>query len=637
MIGLSGIFDFDGAPADGQTLARMSARLRHRGAATSAWVDGHVGLACQADPSGGVAEAEAMPLRAFERVVVFDGRLDNREELLLALPEAAPDWSDQRLLAAAHRKFGSDCLARLRGDFALALFDTTSQELLLARDAVGMRPLYFYADDRVLVFASEIKALLLHPAVPRRPNDDLLAAFLLNARNTREADCTFFDRIFTIQPGHFMVADRRGHSRRQYFDFDVTARTPLRDYGECVAEFGRLFRQAVRRRTRSADPVAVMLSGGVDSSSILCTADALRQQSLLQAPGLRAYSHVSDSPPADETYYLDLLERHCSIEFRRLPIQRASFLKGGRECAWAIEFPLHEEMFPTGDPFFKEIRQSGARVVLSGLWADQVLFTQSYLVSLCLRLRLPTVWKHLQEYPLWFTDAAPSHFKRRFLWDMVSLNLPQWMRPTARRLRHHLFPRSLRVRCYSPEMRRRAAEQAGIEPARFTRRGSLHAESIYVSVRHHFSRISIEYMNKLLASYGLEMAFPFLDQDLLVFLMSLPGELQTHGGVPKALLRDSMAGILPPEIAGRRWKGDGTAFLDDGLVAEHGVLKERFDANSAAARFGYISEPFVRQQLSDISSRGPGCKFAWRLGDLVGLEDWLEVFFDPVPTTGSAK
>src|SRR5687768_4640017 len=164
MSGIAGVWNLDGRPAEETVVAALAAGIAHRGPdAFGQWIAGPVALACHLLRVTPESAAESQPAsNGGANVLVFDGRLDNREELLNAITgvELTADSPDSALALAAWRQWGDAFLARLHGDFALAAFDSRTQTLLLARDPVGCRPLYHWTDGRRFVFASEIKGIL---------------------------------------------------------------------------------------------------------------------------------------------------------------------------------------------------------------------------------------------------------------------------------------------------------------------------------------------------------------------------------------------------------------------------------------------------------------------------------------------
>ena len=180
MSGIGGIWNLDGRPVDDRLLARLSATLAHRGPdGEGRWIDGPVGLICQALKVTPESLHETQPVvRPSGTVVVFDGRLDDRNDLRALVDDhanATISVTDAELVAAAYDAFGESFLKHLNGDFALALFDGRRRTLILARDAIGLRPLYYHRTGETILFASEIKFILAHPETRTQPNGELLA------------------------------------------------------------------------------------------------------------------------------------------------------------------------------------------------------------------------------------------------------------------------------------------------------------------------------------------------------------------------------------------------------------------------------------------------------------------------------
>jgi asparagine synthase (glutamine-hydrolysing) len=205
MSGIVGIWNLDGRPVEPDLIRRLNAPLPHRGPdGHGEWVQGPVGLACQLLRVTPESLHEVQPLvHPSGAVIVFDGRLDNREELLSHLKGAwgaEPDSPDPALVLAAYASWGERFPEYLNGDFALAVFDPNRRQLFLARDTMGIRPLYYHRTGDTFLFASEIKAILAHPGVTVRPNADVIAEYVFaGLANQGE---TFFEEVFSLIPAH---------------------------------------------------------------------------------------------------------------------------------------------------------------------------------------------------------------------------------------------------------------------------------------------------------------------------------------------------------------------------------------------------------------------------------------------------
>jgi asparagine synthase (glutamine-hydrolysing) len=631
--GILGIWNLDGRPLEEARVRDLSSVLAHRGRdGDGVWVRGAVGLACRLHRVTPEALRENQPLlHPSGAVVVFDGRLDDRDELLSRLlpsSRVSADSPDPALVLAAYEAFGNGFAERLTGDFALGLFDPARQQLLLARDAIGIRPLYYCRTGETFLFASEIKALLAHSRVPRGLNDDFLADFFLGTvRNT--AGETFFAAVSTLLPGHVAVLTPRGFAARRYWDFDPCRQTRLGSFPEYAEAFRHHFERAVKRRIRSAHPVAVSVSGGLDSSSIFCLAETLARWTPGRYPPIRGVSYISPAgTPADEAAFLKEIERDYDVEIERIPLRPLGLLNGSRDAVWHVEAPFLDEQWNTTSAFLDAVHRGGARVVLTGHWGDQMLFDQAYLVDLVRGLAWGRAREHLAEYSRWLTDGDPRWFRRRFVLDLVKHSVPRSAIPALRRLRRQpdrpWYADALRERARCRESR------LDTIPAFAT----AHARSLYEQARSSYHILCMEWNNKVAAMHGLEMTFPFLDRDLLSFLLGIPGEMQTWNGVPKALLRAGLRDVLPEAIALRRWKADFTDLVNEGMERDFAEAARLLQSPGMAVRLGYVREDVIRTDLERLRERltGPTAEAAWNLSDLLGLEFFLQVFRAEHPT-----
>ena len=627
MSGIVGIWNLDGKPVEREVLARMSATMAHRGLdGEEMWIKGPVGLACQLLRVTPESEKETQPLVGSSgAVVVFDGRLDNREELLADLKQShhvSSSSPDPDLVLAAYDAFGDRLPERLAGDFALGLFDPNRQRLLLARDAIGIRPLYYHCTQDTFLFASEIKALLAHPDVSSKPNENQLAALLLDY--VRDQNMTFFEGVMSLPPAHMALLSSQGFTKRRYWDFDPAARIRFSSLDEYADAFRHLFEQAVRRRLRSAHPVAVSVSGGLDSSSILCMAETLARQEP-GFPHLQGISYTStEGSPSDEKAFLIEIEKKYGTTIHTDPMAPMGVLDGSEEALWHHEIPWLDEQWSTMRTFLRAVQGFGARVVLTGHWGDQVLFSQEYLVDLFRRLAWRDLRIHLNEFNLWLADVNPRYFRRRFFLDLIKHHLPRRFYPFLRRLRVKRDPS-----WYSKALHRQASSYAWNHNRNGWAPSSAHARSLYETARSTHHVLCMEWENKAASSYGLEMAFPFLDRDLLSFLMAIPGEVATFDGVPKGLLRAAMRNVLPEAIALRRGKADFTHLVNEAVKRDFPRMVHCLESEGEAVKRGYVSRDVLEENLGHLGGQiqGPTCEVAWSLSDLLGLELWLQVFF----------
>jgi asparagine synthase (glutamine-hydrolysing) len=635
MSGIFGSWNVDGRPLDSVELQRVSSALAHRGGDEEGTViQGSMGIGCRLLRVTAESVQEARPfVTTSQVVVVFDGRLDNREDLLVALRgdyDVEASSADAALVAAAYERFGLDVAGELVGDFAAAVLDARRKRIVLVRDAIGVKPLYYYNSDTLFVFASEIKAILSHPDVRSAPNDEAIATFVQSRLHAQLADgTTFFKHIKSVPPAHLVIRGAEGLSLRRYWDFDVHRYADPQPVANRRETFRELLKTAVRRRLRSAAPVAISVSGGLDSSSIFCLAEALRLERPTELPQVvgSSYTHEAGSG-ADESRFLSCLEERWHAGILRIPTSRAGYSEDCFEATWHGEAPFVEGQWRSMHHFCETLQKRGIRRVLGGHWGDQVLDDGAFFVDLFMAGEWATAWRSLNAYAAWDTESRRprGRLARQFGRDLLDHCTPEGPRRMLRRL--HLKRSGIRAAqgWYAPALLQQDLRFDSSAPRRLR---SAHQRSLYREARSQYHVICMEWNEKIAAMHGLEIAFPFLDRDLVEFLISVPGQEQMPGGRHKQLLRDSMRGLVPDAVLDRRDKADSTEIVNGGLRRDRANVLRWLGPGAMVTDFGYV-KPDMFDRLVKRWSDGPGDSdgfVEWAVSDLLGLEIWLQLFF----------
>src|SRR6185503_313599 len=266
MCAISGIVNLDPRrPVDPAVLDRMTDSMSHRGPdGRGTFIDGNAGFGHRRlsiiDLAGG---AQPMFNEDSSVVTVFNGEIYNYADLtgdLVARGHRFRTHCDTETIVHAYEEYGDSCLERFRGMFAIALWDTRQRKLLLARDRLGIKPVYYYQGQGFLAFASEIKALLEIPGVPCEVDLDALSLYA--SLRYVPGPRTMFRNIFKLQPGHVLTLNRNGISIRKYWDMEFHPRDESDD--EMLSRFDSLLTEAVRLRLVAEVPLGVFLSGGLD-------------------------------------------------------------------------------------------------------------------------------------------------------------------------------------------------------------------------------------------------------------------------------------------------------------------------------------------------------------------------------------
>lgn len=619
-----GLWNRDGSPVSRELFAAMAKTLQHAGHdPVSFHHQGPLALGCVNLRVTPEAQSERQPYGQDDLGIVFDGRLDNRDELITLLPSFAPERPDCELVLALYQEKGTEAFARLIGDFAFAIFDSHQRRLLLVRDGIGMRPLHYATVGAAFIFASEFKAILAHPSAPREPNREALAWFLLRHPATDLKGATFFKQIHSVRPGYFVEVTADTVRERQFWDFDTAKRIRFNSEAEYSEAFAEIFHRAVKNRMRSAHPVSLCVSGGLDSSAVMCSAANLEARRLL-----RPITHTfNPGTAADEEAFIGEVEKHTgiSVERFRTPL---GFRENMHSAMWQGEAPILNEMANCHAELFRRIAASGAKSYLTGLWGDQVLFDYSYLTSLFWRGRWGTVKQHLRACADWYPEVGYEHFQRELAKTVLRSAVPNPLLNELRKLRVRRGTSRPHSWFYTEQFRRTRT------PFDHERRGprdfaSRHARSLYYIARSGAYLIQMELGNKVAAAHGLDHATPFLDREVIQFLMSIPGEIANRNGVPKAILRDAMKDVLPPAIATRRTKADGTEIANQAMHEAFPDLAKLLGERCQVLSRGYL-ETKVMERLLDSRGRivASDCQLTFELSELFGLELWLRSFFD---------
>ena len=392
MSGICGILSLDGSTPDPADIQAIAASLERRGPdGTHVWNSGPIALGHTLLATTPEALTEVLPLTDPQSgcTITADVRLDNREELIAALGmgHETRTIGDGELILRAYLHWGEPCPEHLLGDFAFAIWDPRSNQLFCSRDHMGMRQLtYHHGPGQVFVFATEPNAVLAYAGVPKRINEGRIADFLDNLEGI-DFTSTFFEGIFRLPPAHSLSVCAKGLSLRCYWELRPEPELKLESDEAYAMAFLEVFTEAVRCRLRSVAPVGSMLSGGMDSGSVVAVASAL-----LAADGQSPLPTFSAVGPDQEK----CIETSAIYAAAAMP-----GLKSYRVNHADLE-PYAEDLLSltkrSDEPFdghmalpravYLAARRAGINVVLDGVAGDIVLASDSHVARLLKRGRL---------------------------------------------------------------------------------------------------------------------------------------------------------------------------------------------------------------------------------------------------------
>jgi asparagine synthase (glutamine-hydrolysing) len=668
MCGIAGILPFATRPdravplagggivSSREAAARMVSYLRHRGPdacglealnragpeepARSPMVAlGHTRLAILDLSSAG---RQPMASGDGELWITYNGEVYNFLELRQELGDTLTGWrsgTDTEVILRAYAKWGRHCLDRLRGMFAFALWDDRRRELFLARDRLGIKPLYYYVGDGFLVFASEVGALLASGLVPPRLDATGLWQYL--AYQSVPAPRTLIRGVRALPPGSWLAADGAGTlTQGRYWDLLERAAPEARVATAAGSRrrVGELLREAVSLHLISDVPLGVFLSGGIDSSAIvalMCEAN--------HRP--RTFSVAFTEREYDETPYARQVADRYRTDHTELLLKEQDLLQQLPEALAAMDQP-------TGDGVntyvvARAVRRAGMTVALSGLGGDELFAGYPSFARLDRSARLFRFWSRT---PAQVRTAAAravqalggSSFRVRKLAAMLeSDGSLATLLPLTRQVlsldqrRALLEPSWSEAAAGLPDPYVQLLQQAfdgrpdGRSGADFLSRIS------YSEARTYMHDVLLRDTDQMSMAHGLEVRVPLLDHKLVEYVIGLPDHQKRPDGLPKRLLVESLPGLLPEGIAQRRKQGFTLPFEPWMRGPLRAFCEQRLGPDRLAGR-GILRPDRVQALWQRFLAGGRDVSWS-RLWVLVALEDWLDRLGVVAPAGGAGS
>jgi asparagine synthase (glutamine-hydrolysing) len=557
MSGICGVLRLDGQTADPAQLRAMTALLERRGPdGTHDFIDGPVGLGHCLLATTPEALHETLPFSdpASGCCITADVRLDNRDQLLPALGLDAESRviGDGELILRAWLHWGEACLEHLLGDFAFAIWDPRQQRLFAARDQMGMRQLiHCHVPGKLFAFATEPRALLQLAELPHRINEGRIADYIEDYLEPIDFTSTFFEELYRLPPAHCLSVDAGGLQIRRYWTLQPQPLLQL-DSDEAYAEaFLKVFTEAVRCRLRSPGPVGSMLSGGMDSGSVVAVASRL-----LAAEGRGPLQTFSAVGPDAGT----CVETRTIRESQKLPGLQTHSVNWAELEPYADD--LQHLLQTLDEPFdghmtliravYLAARRNGIKVMLDGVAGDVMLSYSDQIVDLLRSGHWLQALRDTRGEARFWSDG--SGWLRQLLLYTRRAATPNWARRLRRQLRN---PQRVRPSpLMNPELARRVNLAARVEQLRshsLVERIDFARSRAHALTQSHLV-VGRERYDRTAAALAIEPRDPFMDLRVVNFCLSLPGAQLESGGWPKIILRRAMQGLLPDSVRWRRGK-----------------------------------------------------------------------------------
>lgn len=611
---------------DESNLRRMRDILHHRGPDDGGlYVDGTIGLGHRRLSIVDVAHG-AQPMFNGDRscVIVYNGEVYDHAESRTELAEKGHEFenrSDTETILHLYDEYGRDCVDKMRGMFAFAIWDKGKQELFIARDRFGVKPLYYVHDgEGSLFFASEIKALLEIGAVTPEINFDALPDQFAN--HGTSGDETLFAGVKRLLPGHTLVWKDGQIDIRRFWDLDFEPKHEPRSDADYIEEWRDLFRRSVELRLMADVPLGMFLSGGIDSSAI-----AAMMSGMVTEP-IKTFSAGFREREANEFEYARLVASAFGTDHHEITITPEQFFEALPDLVWHEDEPIG---FIASVPlyFVSKLAAEHVKVVLTGEGADETLAGYGrYQKALTLlnyggkyQSMTPAFLKHAVRGGVATLPAALNRkLDRTFLSrqsDIENLFFDNF----------GIFPKRLQADLFSRTTRDRIADT---NP--YGRQNALVDQSdaadvldklLYADTKTYLHELLMK-QDQMSMAASIESRVPFLDHKLVEFTARMPREMKLRGGTTKWILREAMKGILPAEIidrpkmgfpvpVGAWFRGPFKHIVDEYVLAPRVLERGIFDA------------AYLRTL---VAKHNAGQDHDERLWALVNFEIWQRRFID---------
>ncbi len=628
MCGINGIAysTRSGRQVDEKRLVAMRDILYHRGPDDGGvYIDSNVGLGHRRLSIVDVAHG-AQPMFNADRScsIVYNGEVynhaDHREDLI-ARGYTFQNRSDTETILHLYEAHGRDCVEYLRGMFAFAIWDKRTQELFIARDRFGVKPLYYvHADDGSLYFASEIKALLEAGAVKAEINFNALPDQFAN--HGTSGDETLYASVKRLMPGHTMVWKDGKIDIREFWDLSFEPKHEARSDAEYIDEWRELFRQSVKLRLMADVPLGMFLSGGIDSSAI-----AAMMSTMVTEP-IKTFSVAFNERDANELEYARLVAKKFGTDHHEITITPEQFFDALPNLVWHEDEPIG---FIASVPlyFVSKLAQEHVKVVLTGEGADETMAGYGRYAK-ALKL-LSYGEKYESVTPGFLRDAVrggvatlPASVGRKlgrtFLSresDIENLFFDNFS-VFSKAMQKDLFARETREKIENTDpyfLQNRLIDKADAD--------DVLDKLLYADAKTYLHELLMK-QDQMSMAASIESRVPFLDHKLAELTARMPREMKLRGGTTKWILREAMKGILPSEILDRPKMGFPVP-IGGWFRGEFKHIVDEYVLGERAGTRGIFDGSFVRKLVAEHNA---GANHDERLWSLVNFEIWQRRFID---------
>jgi asparagine synthase (glutamine-hydrolysing) len=561
--------------------------------------------------------------------IVFNGEIYNHQELRKDLEPRGHRYrtkSDTETIVHLYEQYGDDCVKHLRGMFAFAIWDRPRRRLYIARDRLGIKPLYYYYDGKILLFGSEIKAILAHPGVKPEFNRGTLAEYLAFGYITGAQ--TMYAGIRKLLPGHILTLDERGQLETlPYWDLEVTVGDGNRSREYYVSRYRELLEECVSSHLMSDVPLGVFLSGGLDSSAVAALTTKIRKEPI------ETFSVGYGEEAYNELPYARTIAAHLKSKHHEVQLSRDEFFQALPGLIWHEDEPI---VWPSSVALYFVARLARERVtvVLTGEGSDETLGGYTRYPWTLLNSRMDSIYRKLtppvlRDLVRKVINAGPlsATAKRKLEHTFLVRDGASWPSFYFDNF-YSAFSASEQDELLVPEVRRLAGDAYAGSMSHWNHcRSDLLHRLLYTDIKTYLVELLMK-QDQMSMAASIESRVPFLDHVLVEFTASIPAKYSTKGMAGKCILKSAVADLLPGEIVHRQKMGFPTPWVY-WLAGPQLEELERLLLEPRTRQRGLFHPEILKRLFAEhrAAYRDHGNRI-WRL---LSLELWLRVCVDREP------
>ena len=565
--------------------------------------------------------------------LVFNGEIYNHESLRAGLEARGHTYTsrtDTETIVHLYEEHGLDFVDELEGDYAIALWDKQREQLVLVRDRVGVKPLYYYHQDGRFIFDSEIKAILKHPAVTAEVDERALYHYLTFL--TTPAPSTLFRNIHKLPAGHMMIVGRDGTVQlKQYWDALPPAQTDLKTSEEHQQEILRLLRESIRKRMMSDVPFGVFLSGGVDSS-----ANVALMSELMSRPVDTFTVGFSDAE------YLNELEsaRRIAVQFKtnhhEVIISEKEMLEFLPSLVFHQDEPLADPVCVPLAYVAKLARENGTIVVQVGEGADEIFAGYDWFRKY-VRIH-DLVWRQAQNLPASMRRSAAALARPLIEGALNKRTAGELVRRMGAGEELFwggaiVFDEDFKRKALSAGLRDRSNGMSSYDAVRTYLRhvaeqrpnSDFATRMTYLELKLRLPELLLMRVDKMTMASSVEARVPFLDHNLIEYAMGVPTDLKIQGSSGKHILKQALEKVLPGSLLYRQKRGFG-APIREWFRSETGKTLADMIMNSTIRQREFFDYTFISQLITEHQNGKRDWSF--HLWAVLNVSLWYERWID---------